>query len=106
MNNKHQSSSYYAVIFTSKLSNDTEGYHEMNEELLKIINTQKGFISIENSSNGQTGITISYWEDVQAILAWRENEWHKKAIAKGKSTWYESYTLRICTVVREYSFVK
>jgi heme-degrading monooxygenase HmoA len=76
----------------------------MNDELMKIIASQKGYLGIESARNQNNGITISYWKNTDSILAWKENEWHKKAIAKGKLTWYDSYSIKICKVVREYEF--
>jgi heme-degrading monooxygenase HmoA len=98
--------SYYAVIFTSLRTNqDSEGYSLMSDKMMELVKQQPGFIDVESSrdSNG-FGITISYWESLEAIQKWKENMQHQTAQHKGKETWYNSYHVRICKVEREYSF--
>ncbi|WNB91197.1 antibiotic biosynthesis monooxygenase [Bacillus sp. NEB1478] len=98
--------SYYAVIFTSQRTvSDSAGYHSMSEKMVELAKKQPGFINVESSrdSNGY-GITISYWESLDAIQKWKENLQHQAAQRKGKETWYSSYHVRICKVEREYSF--
>ena len=50
------------------------------------------------------GITVSYWESLQAIAAWKAQADHQLAQQKGKEQWYRKYTVRICRVEREYAF--
>jgi len=50
------------------------------------------------------GITVSYWESLDAIKEWRNNSKHQIAIKKGKSDWYKSFKIRIAKVERDYEF--
>lgn len=52
------------------------------------------------------GITVSYWEDEQSILNWKNNFEHQEAQRMGKDKSYKSYSTRICKVERAYSFEK
>lgn len=99
-----QRKSYYAVIFTSKKSDAIDGYDEMSKLMLELSKKQKGFIDFESvrGSDG-VGITISYWESLEDISAWKRNPEHLTAQSLGKSDWYENYKVRICKVEREYS---
>jgi heme-degrading monooxygenase HmoA len=100
---------YYAVIFTSVLNKNAENYDEMAIKIEDLAKQQKGFLGIEsarNKTNDQEGITVSYWESLEAILNWKNNEDHAIAISKGKEIWYKKYTVRICKVEREYEFEK
>ncbi|MCF6349647.1 MAG: antibiotic biosynthesis monooxygenase [Flavobacteriaceae bacterium] len=103
---KTQKKPYFAVIFTSKLSNKTEGYEEISNKMLELAKKQKGFIDIESLKEGKNGITVSYWESMADIRAWNTNERHNEAQKGGKETWYDKFTVRICEVMREYSFEK
>ena len=94
--------SYYAVIFTSKLA-DTTGYAQMAEQMETLAKQQEGFIGIE-SAREEVGITVSYWKDLSSIKAWKENLDHVKAQEFGKNKRYESYTVRIAKVEKEYGF--
>lgn len=95
--------SYYAVIFTSTLRTTTEGYLEMAHEMEKLASKQPGYIDFE-SARSELGISISYWDSLEAIANWKAQIEHQKAQELGKSTWYASYKIRICKVEREYDF--
>ncbi|WP_114490940.1 antibiotic biosynthesis monooxygenase family protein [Candidatus Ulvibacter alkanivorans] len=94
---------YYAVIFTSVLTEQKKGYETMAVAMETLAEKQPGFLSFESARN-ELGISVSYWESEQAILDWKQQLDHLKAQALGKSKWYDRYTIRICKVEREYSF--
>ncbi len=50
------------------------------------------------------GMTVSYWESLDAIRNWRAQAEHKIAQAQGRAKWYQKYQLRICLVETEYKF--
>lgn len=94
---------YYAVIFTSKRTSIDDGYLEMAKKMEDLAKLQSGFISVESARN-ETGITVSYWESLEAIRNWKSNLDHLFAQEKGKSIWYSYYKVRIAKVEREYDF--
>ena len=97
---------YYAVIFTSKRTNiQQEAYLEMAEKMEQLAKKQVGFLGVESARN-EIGITVSYWESLEAIKNWKENWEHLEAQNKGKTDWYEWYKVRICKVEREYDSEK
>lgn len=96
---------YYAVIFTS-IKNDVENnYSEIASKMVELAATQKGFLGVESARN-EIGITVSYWETIDDISNWKNNAEHLIAQQLGKEIFYQSYTIRICKVEREYSFKK
>ncbi len=97
--------SYYAVIFTTKQTDHTEGYNKMADIMESLAKEQPGFIGIE-SARSELGITISYWDSLDAITQWKNNAKHLVAQRLGKEKWYEWYHLRICKIEREYQFKK
>ena len=92
---------YYAVIFTSIKKENDEGYATMAKRMVELAKEQPGFIGIE-SARDQIGITVSYWESIEAIKNWKQNTEHLLAQELGKQQWYEHYKVRICLVEREY----
>ena len=94
---------YYAVIFSTILSNDTEGYKATAERMELLAKQQKGFLGIE-SAREKIGITVSYWQTLDAISAWKNNIEHTEVRELGRNKWYKKYQLRICKVEREYGF--
>ena len=93
---------YYAVIFTSIKSEFDEGYDEMAIKMVELAKQQSGFLGVESARN-EVGITVSYWKDVASIKNWKQNLDHIDAQIKGRTSWYEKYTVRISLVEREYS---
>lgn len=96
---------YYAVIFTSTQTDDIEGYSEMAEKMETLAKQQEGFIGIESARN-TIGITVSYWESLDAIKNWKANTEHLFAQQKGREQWYNWYNVKICKVEREYQFLR
>ena len=92
---------YYAVIFTSQKKDNTEGYEATANKMFDMIEDQEGFLGLEHAG-GDSSINISYWKDVQSIMAWRQNQDHKAAQEQGKAEWYAGYKVRICQVQRDY----
>lgn len=96
---------YFAVIFTSTQTENIEGYAEMAEKMENLAKQQKGYLGIESAKN-DVGITVSYWESLDAIKNWKANTEHLFAQQKGRKQWYNWYNVRICKVEREYEFKK
>lgn len=96
---------YYAVIFTSTQSENTEGYDDMANQMETLAKAQNGFLGIESARNS-VGITVSYWESIEAIKNWKQQSDHLVAQQKGKQDWYTWFKVRICKVEREYEFFK
>ncbi len=85
----------YAVIFSSQLKN-SDGYHAMAAEMAALAEQQPGFLGMESCrSDDGFGITVSYWDSLEAIRRWKAHPRHKAAQEQGKTHWYESYSLRI-----------
>ena len=100
---KINQNNYYAVIFNSVLNEDAEGYEEMADQMVELAKQQAGFLGFE-SVRSEIGITISYWESLDAIKNWKQNSEHLFAQKIGKEKWYQSFALRICKVERQYYF--
>lgn len=96
---------YWAVIFTSERTDENEGYFEMAEKMEKLAKKQEGYLAFE-SAREKTGISVSYWKDLESIQKWKQNMEHVEAQQKGRSKWYKNYTVRIAKIERDYFFEK
>ena len=94
---------YYAVIFTSVRTEPDEGYLSMSDKMEELVNQQPGFLGFDSARN-ETGITVSYWKDLESIKNWKDNPEHQIARLMGKKKWYKYYSVRIAKVEREYRF--
>ena len=102
---KNKFEPYYAVIFTSTQTNNIEGYSEMAIQMEALAKEQPGFINMESARDG-LGITVSYWESLEAIKNWKQESEHVVEQIEGRENWYSWYHVRICIVEREYEFLR
>ncbi len=94
---------YYAVIFTSLRTEIDEGYEMTADRMVELAAGQPGFLGVESAREG-IGITVSYWESLEAIRLWKANTEHLAAQELGRKQWYTAYKTRICLVERDYGF--
>jgi heme-degrading monooxygenase HmoA len=94
---------YYAVIFTSERTDVTDGYAETATRMVELASQQPGYLGYESARDG-IGITVSYWESLEAIRNWKQQSEHLEAQQKGRKEWYSSFKTRICLVERDYGF--
>ncbi len=95
---------YYSVIFSSQRHAGDDGYERMAEKMVELASRQPGFLGAESARNeAGFGITVSYWESLDAIAQWKMNADHIAAQELGKRAWYQHYEIRIARVERAYS---
>lgn len=96
---------YYAVIFTSLRTDGDHGYGNMADAMLELAAAQPGYLGVE-SAREEVGITVSYWDSLEAIAAWKQNSAHLVAQRTGRADWYAAYRVRICRVERDYGYLQ
>ena len=95
---------YYAVIFTSQLTDEVEGYSAMAAAMFELAVQQPGCLGAESARGADgLGITVAYFRDEDSIAAWKQNARHLAAQRLGKARWYSHYELRVARVERAYS---
>ena len=92
---------YYAVIFSSVRTEIDDGYAVMAEHMVQLAVSQPGYLGVESARN-EVGITVSYWESLEAIRQWKANAEHLVAQRLGREQWYSTFKTRICLVERDY----
>jgi heme-degrading monooxygenase HmoA len=95
---------YYAVIFASQRTEVDGGYGKMADKMVELASQQRGFLGVESARDEGLGITVSYWESLDAIKKWKENSGHQVAQNRGKTEWYKNFALRVCKVERDKFF--
>lgn len=92
---------YYAVIFSSQRTGADEGYAAMSARMAELTSQQPGFLGMESARDQQGfGITVCYWDSLEAIAAWRMNAEHRIAQDTGRRQWYAHFETRIARVER------
>ena len=95
---------YYAVIFTAVQSTDLRGYPEMVAAMQAAARDQPGYLGLEAVEADRSEVTVSYWRDLEAIVAWKRHLDHLGAQRLGRERWYRSYRVRVARVERDYGF--
>jgi heme-degrading monooxygenase HmoA len=60
--------------------------------MVELAYNQKGFLGVESARDKDLGITVSYWDSLESIKAWKENSAHIEAQNKGKTEWYKNFS--------------
>jgi glutathione S-transferase len=96
----------FAVIFSSKRTAEVpEGYDAASKAMVELAAKQPGFLGVESARGADGfGITVSYWDSLEAIRNWKDVPSHAAVQVKGSRTFYERYEVRVCTVERGYKF--
>ena len=92
----------YAVIFRSKRQDaNHELYYQHDEKLEEKIKSLPGYISHFGIRHPETraGVTVAYFDSLDAIDSWRKNAEHMDAKKLAKSDFYENYSVEITEVI-------
>lgn len=92
----------YAVIFRAEIAMLDAHYLATAERMRELAMSRYGCREFTACTEGNTEIAVSYWDNEEQILAWKQDPEHLRAQGKGRSTWYKSYTVQVVEVVRAY----
>ena len=94
----------YAVIFSALQTENLEGYAAASALLRTKLVDFPGFVGIEAVEDKDgSEITVSYWENADAIRRWSLDEDHKRIRSENKEIWYKHFKVRVALIEREYS---
>lgn len=65
----------------------------------------EGFISVErfqSITNPEKLLSLSFFEDEEAVMRWRKLPAHRRAQAMGRGDMFNGYRLRVANVLRDY----
>lgn len=95
-----------AVIFEVEPAEGRKGdYLDIAAEMRPMLDEIDGFISVErfqSLTDPRKILSLSFFEDEDAIARWRNLNAHRGAQAKGRSGVFDDYRLRIASVIRDY----
>ena len=97
-----------AVIFVSEVTGiDRQGYAAATTAMAALAAIQPGYRGMDSTRGGDgLGITISYWTDEAAAVAWRRNAEHAAIRDRGRGVWYRCYSLHVAAISRSYDWEK
>jgi len=92
----------FVVIFRAKIHTLDEEYTRTAARMRELALGQFDCLAFHSVTEGQEEIALSYWPDEASIRAWKAHPEHVCAQQLGKARWYESYTVQVALVAREY----
>jgi heme-degrading monooxygenase HmoA len=95
------------VVFRNRLRGaDPPGYEETAKRMLELAQLQPGFRALKTfvADDGER-VTISEFESLEAVSAWRAQAEHLEAQRRGRGEFYAEYSLQTCELLREAKFV-
>ncbi|WP_171182311.1 antibiotic biosynthesis monooxygenase [Ruegeria sp. HKCCD8929] len=95
-----------AVIFEVEPAECRKGdYLDIAAEMRPMLDDIEGFISVErfqSLTDPRKILSLSFFEDEDAIARWRNLNAHRGAQTKGRRGVFDDYRLRIASVIRDY----
>ena len=99
-----------AVIFEVEPKDGAlETYLEIAASLKSELEQIEGFISVErfqSLTNGSKYLSLSFFENEEAVKRWRTLTMHRQAQAKGRHELFKDYRLRVSKVMRDYGMTE
>lgn len=95
-----------AVIFVAqRTGEDDAGYGAAAAAMAALAERQGGYAGIRSvRGDDGLGITVSYWTDEAAAIAWRDHAEHARIRERGRERWYDWYELQVTRVERDYGW--
>lgn len=93
----------YAVIFKAEINKLDNDYEKAAIKMRDLAINKYACCDFVSSTENNTEIAISYWNDLEHIKQWKQDPEHLAVQDKGKSDWYKSYSVQIVEVIREYT---
>ncbi len=94
----------YAVIFKAKVGQQNDEYLKTVGIMRELAFEKYGCLDFIAVTEGEQEIAISYWDNMEAIREWKNDPEHTLAQRKGQEAWYQSYTVQVVEIKREYAF--
>jgi heme-degrading monooxygenase HmoA len=95
-----------AIIFeVIPAEGQKDAYLDIAAQMRPMVEEMDGFISVErfqSLTNPDKLLSISFFEDEDAVLRWRKLAAHRNAQSKGRKGVFSDYRLRVAHVMRDY----
>lgn len=98
---------HVVCIFRSRRTHHSDAeYEEWSARMDRLVAVTPGYIghaSFRDAASGR-GVTISYFESMSDLEAWKELPEHREAQALGRTTFYTEYEIEVAEIVRHYEW--
>ena len=92
----------FVVIFRARVRKLDDEYARVAARMRELAIAEFGCIEFHAVSEGVEEVALSYWPDEDSIRRWRNHPAHLLAQQTGRERWYESYSVQVAAIIREY----
>lgn len=92
----------YVVIFRAKVRTFDDEYSRVAARMRELALSEFGCLEFHAVTEGANEVALSYWPDEASIKAWKSHAEHLLAQKAGRERWYESYSVQVARITREY----
>lgn len=93
----------FVVIFRAKVRQFDAEYSAMATRMRQLALSEFGCLEFYAITEGANEVALSYWPNEERLRAWRAHPEHVEAQRRGRERWYESYSVQVAEVCREYT---
>ena len=93
----------YVVIFRARVGELDEEYNATITRMKQLAFDEYGCLEFYALANNDERVALSYWRSHDDILAWKSNLEHAEAQSKGRRKWYQSYSVEVAEISRNYN---
>jgi len=95
-----------AIIFeVIPAKGQKNAYLDIAADMRPMVEEVEGFLGVErfqSLTNPDKLLSLSFFEDEDAVLRWRKLAAHRNAQSKGRTGVFSDYHLRVAHVIRDY----
>lgn len=92
----------FVVIFRAKVRSLDDDYFRVAARMRELALSEFGCLEFHTVTEGDNEVALSYWPSEEAIQAWKAHPEHLLAQKAGRERWYESYSVQVACVTRDY----
>lgn len=92
----------YVVIFRATIRSLDAEYSALAARMRELALREFGCIEFQAVTEGRNEVALSYWPSEEAIRRWKAHPEHLLAQQHGRERWYESYSVQVAQISREY----
>lgn len=92
----------YVVIFRARVRSLDAEYSTVAARMRELALSEFGCLEFQAVTEGKDEVALSYWPSEESIRAWKSHPEHLLAQRSGRERWYESYTVQVAQIGREY----
>ena len=99
--------SHAVCIFRSvRTDHSDDEYERWAKRMDDLVVTMPGYIGHTSFRDvtSRKGVTISYFDSMQHLVAWKEVPLHREAQSLGRSAFYSEYEIEVAEIVRHYGW--